>query len=333
MTQTCQQHCGDQEAREPFSSQRTVGSFCQGPPGIRGVAWGNRHKSCYLNLSVIDQPVAAVATPVLVLRASSASSNSIHIPLINSQWYWSKIWYQNFLIQPAMGIFDYLSDTHVAKALLTGCSCLSVRQSRCQPWWGRKVHCKKLYQHLINLYQILFQLKDFLTQTCPRYRRGAHQSPFEQSPANTQIFLSKCQHIYNFWVYSFCLEYFSNMLNTHPPTWIKGDPWKSILSLLWLWFSSATSLLLWLYFSHSFVFLKYKNTKSQKHKNYSPMVKVSRCKFEKQTWFSVSWKCDSWRKCLRHALGLGVPWGKQYWKYAAFSWILEIALKTFICMI
>ena len=63
---------------------------------------------------------------------------------------------------------------------------------------------------------------------------------------------------------------FGNLLPIHPPTWIKGDPWKSILSLLWLWFSSATSLLLWLYFSHSFVFLKYKNTKSQKHRNNSP---------------------------------------------------------------
>ena len=36
---------------------------------------------------------------------------------------------------------------------------------------------------------------------------------------------------------------------------MKGEPWNNILSLLWLWFSSATSRLRWEYFSHNFMFL------------------------------------------------------------------------------
>ena len=36
---TVQQHCDVREEREPFSSQKTGGSFFQGPHGIRGVAW------------------------------------------------------------------------------------------------------------------------------------------------------------------------------------------------------------------------------------------------------------------------------------------------------
>ena len=36
-----------------------------------------------------------------------------------------------------------------------------------------------------------FGLNKFLTQTCPRYTRVAHQNPSVQSPANIKMFLSK----------------------------------------------------------------------------------------------------------------------------------------------
>ena len=147
MTQTCQQHCDGQEAREPFSSQRTVGSFCQGPPDIRGVAWwGNRHKSFYLNLSVIDQPVAAVATPVLVLRASSASSDSVHIPVtvtdieakfdIRTYWYneqyvyliiyLTHMWPRHYLLVALAWVFSKVDPSPSEEEKFIASNCFSI---------------------------------------------------------------------------------------------------------------------------------------------------------------------------------------------------------------
>ena len=168
-------------------------------------------------------PVTTVATAVLMLRTTSASPNAIHIPLtVSSIWpdYQMNGW----------------NKACIWPIALTGCSCSSVQQNRFQPWE------RECFQRLFQM-----RCKIFLTQTCPRCRHVAHQSPSVQSPAtnihdSVQPVPTQISRISLFYSY---------MYNT----WINGEPWKSILSLLWLWFSSATSLLLWLYFSHSFVFL------------------------------------------------------------------------------
>ena len=52
---TSQQHCGVQEEHEPFSWQKTGGSFFQGPHGIRAVAWNIHMISIWIHIMYLNE--------------------------------------------------------------------------------------------------------------------------------------------------------------------------------------------------------------------------------------------------------------------------------------
>ena len=141
---------------------------------------------------LLSQPVTTVAASVFVLRTPSAPSNAIYVPLENN----------DTNDEQRICTLKKLSDW-----LLTGCFCLSVQQNIFQPW-----KCS--------------------SQNSERIRTMSHQGFSPKHSSDVSVSLIKAFLGNSLRKIHVISPQKSNKQCLLLATWIKGEPWKSILSLL-----------------------------------------------------------------------------------------------------